>query len=191
MGFALAEACALRGASVTLITGPVQLSVKYPQIQRISVESANEMYEAAMACFPDMDAALLCAAVADYRPADFSREKMKRKDGESLSVELVPNPDIAASLGKIKRKEQLLGGFALETNNEIINAQAKLKKKNLDFIVLNSLNDPGAGFQVNTNKVSILANDGTRLDFQLKTKVDVAEDIVSYLMQLMQPESQH
>ena len=185
MGFALAEACASRGASVVLIAGPVQLKTSHPGIQRIDVESADEMFEAAMAHFPAMDAGILCAAVADYKPSVQSEQKIKREATNSLNIELVPNPDIAASLGKVKKEGQILGGFALETNNEVANAEGKLKRKNLDFIVLNSLQDEGAGFQKDTNKISIIIADGSRESFPLKTKVQVAEDIVDKLVDLL------
>ena len=149
MGFALAEECAARGADVTLIAGPVNLKTVHPGINRIDVTSAQQMYEAAMKHFPESDAAILCAAVADFTPAVTSDTKIKRK-GE-ITLTLKPNPDIAASLGAIKRPDQRMVGFALETNDEFSNAQDKLERKNLDFIVLNSLRDEGAG----TVKVAI------------------------------------
>ena len=146
MGFALAEECASRGASVTLIAGPVQQEAHHPGIRRINVESAEEMHKEAMAHFPQMDAAILCAAVADFTPSSVSPVKIKR-EGDELHLCLRPTQDIAASLGAIKTGKQVLAGFALETNNEEHNAYDKLNRKNLDFIVLNSLNDKGAGFQ--------------------------------------------
>ena len=146
MGFALAEECARRGAEVTLISGPVSLSVNHPNINRIDVESAQEMYEKSVSLFEEQDAAILCAAVADYRPEMMADEKIKRTT-ETMCINLVPNKDIAASLGQMKKAKQVLVGFALETNNEEVNAQSKLEKKNLDFIVLNSLQDKGAGFR--------------------------------------------
>lgn len=177
MGFALAEECARRGAEVTLIAGPVNLKVDHPNIMRIDVESADEMYKASMEVFPDMDAAILCAAVADYRPKEQAQEKIKR-NSDTMSLELVPNKDIAAALGQMKKNNQMLIGFALETNDETENALRKMEKKNLDFIVLNSLNDKGAGFQYDTNKISILSRKGKRRDFDLKTKKEVAADII-------------
>ena len=156
MGFALAEACAQQGAEVTLIAGPVSLTTTHPNIQRIDVESAEEMYQAAMTAFPEADAGILCAAVADYRPEIQADEKIKRESKGEMMLHLVPNKDIAASLGAIKREGQVLVGFALETNNEATNAESKLKRKNLDFIVLNSLRDAGAGFRCDTNKISII-----------------------------------
>lgn len=177
MGFALAEECAGRGAEVTLIAGPVSLKVNHPNITRIDVESAEEMYNASVKAFPSMDAAILCAAVADFRPEEQYAEKVKRS-GDILNISLVPNKDIAASLGKMKKANQLLVGFALETNDEENNALKKIVKKNLDFIVLNSLNDTGAGFKYDTNKIAILNRNGERKDFGLKSKKDVASDII-------------
>jgi len=179
-GFALAEACAERGAEVFLIAGPVQLKTHHPNIQRIDVESADEMMEESLRFFPNADAGILCAAVADYKPEGFSEKKLKRTD-EALNIRLIPNPDIAASLGKIKKANQILAGFALETENEAENAFGKLQKKRFDFIVLNSLRDPGAGFQTDTNKISILTAKGEKTDFPLKSKQEVAEDILDVL----------
>jgi phosphopantothenoylcysteine decarboxylase/phosphopantothenate--cysteine ligase len=181
MGFALAEVCAERGADVILISGPVSLKTHHPHIQRIDVESAVEMYKEALAHFPGTDAAILCAAVADYRPALFSENKLKRKEEETMVLNLIANPDIAASLGKIKNNSQILCGFALETENEFSSAEEKLKKKSLDFIVLNSLQDKGAGFQSDTNKISIIAANGEKTDFPVKSKKEVAKDIVNFL----------
>ena len=180
MGFALAEACAGRGAEVFLIAGPVHLETHHPNIRRIDVESADEMLNEALRIFPQMDAGILCAAVADYKPADFSVEKIKRS-GESLKIDLVPNSDIAAELGKMKTANQVLAGFALETGNEVQNAIGKMQKKRLDFIVVNSLRDPGAGFQTDTNKICILTANGEQMDFPLKSKREVAEDIIDVL----------
>lgn len=178
MGFALAEECASRGAEVILITGPTALSASHPNILRVNVESAVEMYDAALKIFPQMDAAILSAAVADYRPEQMSEEKIKRSGNEHLSLSLVPNPDIAASLGKIKKPGQLTVGFALETNNEESNAIKKIKEKNFDYIVLNSLNDQGAGFGHDTNQVTILSRNDEKRSFALKSKSDVAKDII-------------
>jgi phosphopantothenoylcysteine decarboxylase/phosphopantothenate--cysteine ligase len=178
MGFALAEVCAERGAEVILISGPVHLRVNHPNIRRIDVESADEMYKAAVSYFPEADVGILSAAVADYKSACFSGKKLKREEKETLSLNLVANPDIAADLGKMKKKGQLLVGFALETDNERFHAEAKLKKKNLDFIVLNSLKDKGAGFQTDTNKISIISAQGDIVDFPMKPKKEVAEDII-------------
>lgn len=182
MGFALAEECARRGAEVVLVAGPVSLKVNHPNIKRIDVESAEEMYNASIKEFPGMDAAILCAAVADFRPSEQYSQKVKRGE-DLLTISLVPNKDIAASLGKMKKANQLLIGFALETNDEETNALKKMAKKNLDYIVLNSLNDAGAGFKYDTNKVAILKKNGERKDFGLKSKYDVASDIIDHTMQ--------
>ncbi len=185
MGFALAEVCAERGAEVTLVAGPASLRTYHPAIRRIDVESAGEMYQAAMAAFPDSDAAILCAAVADYRPENASGQKIKRETEGEMTLHLVPNPDIAASLGAIKREGQVMVGFALETNDEIAHAEDKLRRKNLDFIVLNSLRDPGAGFRRDTNKITIIDNAGGVRSYPLKTKREVASDIVNELVTLL------
>lgn len=180
MGFALAEVCAEQGADVTLISGPVTLQTKHPAIRRIDVESAAEMYEAATKSFPKADVAILCAAVADFTPKTTADKKIKRK-GDNLKLELQPTQDIAAALGAVKKKKQLLVGFALETDNELKNAQDKMKRKNLDFIVLNSLQDKGAGFRVDTNKVTIIDHQGLTA-FDTKSKREVAEDIVERIL---------
>jgi len=180
MGFALAEACANRGANVKLIAGPVSLKTAHSHIERIDVESASEMFEKATTLFPGMDAAILCAAVADFTPAHSSDSKKKRGE-EDLLVQLKPTRDIAATLGQLKKKPQVLVGFALETDAEIQNAQTKLERKNLDFIVLNSLRNPGAGFQYDTNQITILKREGGEYTFPLKSKKEVAEDILNEL----------
>ena len=185
MGFALAEACAARGAEVTLVAGPVSLETHHPLIKRVNVESAEEMYQAAMAAFPASDAAILCAAVADYRPEQVAVQKLKRETEGEITLHLVPNKDIAASLGAIKRKEQVLVGFALETNDETAHAADKLKRKNLDFIVLNSLRDAGAGFRCDTNKIPLLNRAGVSKAFPLKSKQEVAADIVDELVNVL------
>lgn len=178
MGFALAEECAARGAEVLLITGPTVLSLSHPRIRKIDVESAQQMYDAAVNAFPEMDAAILSAAVADYRPEAAAEQKIKRTEGENLTLALTPNPDIAATLGKMKKPGQKIIGFALETNDEESHAIKKLEKKNFDYIVLNSLQDQGAGFGHDTNKVTILSRNGEKRSFGLKTKKEVAKDIV-------------
>ncbi len=178
MGFALAEACAQMGASVELLSGPVALPT--PQgARRHDVTSAQEMLKAAQELFPQCDAAILCAAVADYTPASQSPQKIKRTD-EGMHIDLVPTADIAAELGKTKGPKQKLVGFALETNDETVHAEAKLKKKNFDFIVLNSLRDEGAGFGVDTNKVTIISAEGAK-EYPLKSKHEVAKDIIEEL----------
>ena len=180
MGFALAEECARRGAEVTLIAGPVSLKTPCPTIRRIDVESCQQMYDAATTTFPDCDAAILCAAVADFRPAEQADRKIKREK-DDLTLRLQPTHDIAAALGQMKRDDQILVGFALETNDEQANAQKKLEKKNLDFIVLNSLRNKGTCFQSDENQISILSKDGQR-DFDKKAKAAVARDIVDELL---------
>ncbi|MDR0413245.1 MAG: bifunctional phosphopantothenoylcysteine decarboxylase/phosphopantothenate--cysteine ligase CoaBC [Dysgonamonadaceae bacterium] len=182
MGFALAEECAGRGAEVFLVSGPVERTTVHPRIKRIDVETAEEMYQAAASHFPEATIAILCAAVADYRPAQYSKNKLKRQAAPALSLELTPNPDIAAALGEAKKNGQLLMGFALETENELSNAQAKLRKKNLDFIVLNSLQDRGAGFRGDTNKVTVMDAEGNASPFPLKSKSEVAADLVDLLV---------
>lgn len=179
MGFAIAEEAAQRGAKVTLITGPVQLTTTHPNITRISVQSAQEMCDAALCIFPNMDGAILSAAVADFTPVKKYDQKIKEK--QSLTIELKPNPDIAQELGKLKTNKQVVAGFALETNNEFAHAQKKLERKNFDFIVLNSLADKGAGFGYETNKVSIIKREGEVLHFDLKPKKEVAKDIITIL----------
>lgn len=179
MGFALAEECARRGAEVTLVAGPVALSTSRPGIRRIDVESCEQMYNAAVGEFASCDAAILCAAVADFKPASVAAGKIKR-GADDLVVRLSPTHDIAAELGRVKKPGQRLVGFALETDNEEANALGKLRRKNLDFIVLNSLRNDGTCFRSDDNQISIISQDG-RADFPKKPKADVACDIVSYL----------
>jgi phosphopantothenoylcysteine decarboxylase/phosphopantothenate--cysteine ligase len=181
MGFSLAKKASELGAEVTLISGPVSLATPNPSIERINVISAHEMFEAVTAQYEHQHIVIMAAAVADYTPASFSQSKMKKKDGE-LSIELKRTQDILAHLGQHKQN-QILVGFALETNNERENAQGKLERKNLDFIVLNSLNDEGAGFAGESNKVSILSKNNKSIDFELKSKEDVSVDILNYLIQ--------
>jgi len=182
MGFALAEECRQRGAEVVLVSGPVGLQSPVG-IRRIDVESADEMHAACLREFANMDAAILCAAVADFKPATIAPQKIKR-EGEKLTLELTATHDIAAALGREKRPGQVLAGFALETNNEEANAQKKLKSKNLDFIVLNSLRNEGTCFGTDNNMVSIISANDNRL-FGLKPKAEVAKDIVDYLCEKM------
>ena len=183
MGFALAAECARRGAEVTLIAGPVSLptpQTRQPSsITRLNVESCEEMYQAAVGQFASHDAAILCAAVADFRPEQIAEQKIKREK-DDLVIRLQPTHDIAAALGRIKQEGQLLVGFALETNDEEANAHKKLEKKNLDFIVRNSLRNEGTCFQTDENQVSIIAHDGQK-DFPRKPKDEVAADIIDEL----------
>lgn len=181
MGYALAEACAKQGAEVTLVSGPVMLQTKHPAIRRIDVESAQEMYDAATTHFPQADIAILSAAVADFTPETTADKKIKRK-GDELVLNLRPTHDIAAALGAIKNENQLLVGFALETDNEVQNAQDKMKRKNFDFIVLNSLQDKGAGFRVDTNKITIIDRQQGTTAYETKSKQEVAEDIIEYIV---------
>ncbi len=183
MGFALAEECARRGMQVTLIAGPVSLECSSP-IKRIDVESCEEMYNAAIEEFPNVDAAILCAAVADYRPAEVADTKIKRHDDEDLTLRLLPNKDIAAELGRRKQQNQRLVGFALETNDEEINAQKKLAKKNFDFIVLNSTRNEGTTFRSDDNQISIISDSGKK-DFAKKPKSEVARDIIDELERIL------
>lgn len=184
MGFALAEECAERGAEVTLIAGPTSLKIAHERIKRINVESAQQMYDAAVENSENADVQILCAAVADYRPSVTADKKIKREKTGEMTITLIPNPDIAAALGKIKRDNQVNVGFALETNDEAVNAKDKCARKNFDFIVMNSLNDKGAGFQVDTNKITIFAADGDVKAFPLKTKKEVAADIVDAVVEI-------
>lgn len=182
MGYALAEVCAERGAEVILVSGPVNLQAVHPNIRRVDVESAEEMYRASVEAFPQADAAILCAAVADFTPEVVAGTKIKREK-EDLVLRLKPTHDIAAELGRMKRDGQKLVGFALETNDELKHAQDKMARKNLDFIVLNSLNDKGAGFRCDTNKITIVEPQGAT-PYPLKNKQEVAADIIDKLVSL-------
>ena len=180
MGFELANAAANLGAEVILITGPTKESISNPQVKVIPITSAEDMYKAAHDYYETVDVAICAAAVADYKPKNVATQKIKKKE-TTFTVELEKTKDILASLGASK-KHQFLIGFALETNNEIENAKGKLKRKNLDFIVLNSLQDKGAGFGKPTNKITIIDKDDTLTSFDLKSKKEVANDIVDYLL---------
>ena len=182
MGFALAEECARRGAQVEMVCGPVQCTTQERGITLTRVESAQQMWDAASRLFPDCDAAILCAAVADFTPEKVADNKIKR-EGDGLVLRLKPTQDIARGLGEMKREGQKLVGFALETNDELAHAQEKLQRKHLDFIVMNSLNDEGAGFQHDTNKVTIITPT-ERLPYPLKPKREVASDIIDQLIKL-------
>ena len=186
MGYAIAENCASRGATVTLISGPVSIKAKHPSIKVINVESAVEMYNASVDIFPSCDVAVMCAAVADYAVENQSIHKIKREHDDVPVIKLKKNPDIAAKLGNLKKDNQILVGFALETDNEEANAAGKLRKKNLDFIVLNSLSDKGAGFMTDTNKITIIDNTGSVKHYGLKDKKLVAEDVVNEIIARMQ-----
>lgn len=183
MGYALAECCAERGAEVALISGPVSITAKHPNIRTISVESTEEMYQAATSEFASSDAAILCAAVADFTPETKAEQKIKREK-DDLIIKLKPTQDIAAALGKLKKSNQVMVGFALETNDEVEHAKGKLERKNLDFIVLNSLNDKGAGFRHDTNKITIIDKENV-IEFPLKNKKEVATDIINHLAEIL------
>lgn len=182
MGYALAKECAKRGAKVILISGPVSLPNPSVDIKRISVKSAQQMYESAVSHFNDCDIAILCAAVADYTPVTINESKIKR-EGENLILELRPTKDIAASLGKLKKHQKLIG-FALETDNEEVNAMSKLQRKNLDFIVLNSMKNPKTCFQFDNNKITIISQTN-RIEYPVKPKNQVAADIIDNLEQIL------
>jgi phosphopantothenoylcysteine decarboxylase/phosphopantothenate--cysteine ligase len=184
MGLALAHAAADMGAQVDLILGPSALDTSHAKVTIHRVETALEMFEKAKALFPMADIGILAAAVSDYRPNAVSHQKIKKTAGPP-TIHLVENPDIAAHLGQQKRSNQLLIGFALETNDELANAERKLKKKNFDFIVLNSLRDPGAGFNHHTNRITIVHRDNKKQEFELKTKDEVAIDILKATIQLL------
>ena len=183
MGFCIAEELASKGANVILICGKTFLTTCNPNIKLINIVSAQEMYDETMKYFPTCNAAILSAAVADYKPIISAENKIK-KTSQDLTITLTPTCDILASLGKEKKENQILVGFALETDNEEENAKEKLKKKNLDFIILNSLNDKGAGFEVSTNKITIIDKDEKVEKFELKSKEEVAKDIVNKLISL-------
>ncbi len=180
MGFAIAEAAAARGAEVTLVAGPVQQKTDNPAIRRIDVRSAEEMYSACKQCFSSQDIIIFSAAVADYKPAVVSPQKIKKK-AAGVSLELTKTVDIAATLGLEKQEHQFTAGFALETENEQEHALEKLKKKNFDMVVLNSLNDSGAGFGHDTNKIIIFDKEGGRNEYPLKSKKQVAVDIIEHI----------
>ena len=185
MGYAIAEELAAFGARVTLVSGPVQVKAKNPGIQVVSVESAFEMHEKCLSIFTETDGAVMCAAVADFTPVTTSESKLKRGK-DDLLLQLKPTSDIAADLGRLKTPKQLLVGFALETNDELQNAYSKLKRKNLDFVVLNSMNDSGAGFGFDTNKITLVDSDNNQIFFELKSKVEVAADIVAQIVSEME-----
>lgn len=182
MGYAIAEEAARRGANVTIVSGPVSIKAQHPSIKVIGIESAREMHQHCTQLFPAMNIAIMCAAVADYAPAQQFDAKIKREKDEIPTITLVKNPDIAADLGKMKTPGQKLIGFALETNDEEANAQAKLAKKNLDAIVLNSLRDKDACFGTDTNKITIFFANGSNKQYHLKPKAEVAKDIIDSII---------
>lgn len=186
MGFAIAKECAERGADVVLVAGPVNITVSHPNIQRIDVGNAREMLAAVEAVAAKSDIAVFSAAVADYRPQSYSDSKIKREGIDDMELRLIKNPDIAAAIGKIKKAGQILVGFALETDNERENALRKMRNKNLDFVVLNSLNDKGACFGTDTNKITILDAGGGERNFELKDKRLVAKDIIDAVVSVLE-----
>ncbi len=184
MGYAIAEEFLRHGAEVVLISGPVCLTLSHPNLQLVKVESASDMYLACCRHFEEVDVAVFAAAVADYRPATVAQQKIK-KDDASFIIEMVKNIDIATEFGKCKSPNQISIGFALETNDELNHAVSKLQRKNFDMVVLNSMNDAGATFGYDTNKISVIHSQGVKKDFPLKTKKDVAADIVKEVRQLV------
>ena len=182
MGYAIAEEATRRGAEVTIVSGPVSITTSSPNINVIKVESAREMYDQCVNIYPNCDLGIMCAAVADYAPAEYVDTKIKREKEEIPVINLIKNPDIAAALGAMKAPSQKLVGFALETNNEESNALDKLHRKNLDMIVLNSLQDSGACFGTDTNKITTYFSNGEKLEFPLKSKVEVAKDIIDSIL---------
>lgn len=182
MGYAIAEAAARRGADVTIVSGPVSVQAHNKYIKVVKVETARQMLDASLEAFPEADVAIMSAAVADYAPANVPDRKIKREKDEIPMIKLVKNPDIAATLGKMKRDGQVLVGFALETDHELENACDKVHRKNLDFIVLNSLRDQGSGFRTDTNKITIVDKSGLKEAYPLKAKTEVADDILDFLI---------
>ncbi len=182
MGYAIAEEAARRGADVTIVSGPVSITTNDPNIKITKIESAHEMLDACVEMFPQCDYAIMCAAVADYAPAECAQSKIKREKDDIPVIKMVKNPDIAATLGATKKAGQKLIGFALETNDEEYNAIDKMKRKNLDMIVLNSLQDKGAGFGTDTNKVTIFNSNGNKTHLPLKPKTEVAKDIIDHII---------
>ena len=185
MGIAIAEEFAARGFDVTLVKGPTQIKAQNPKILEIDVETAQQMYETCAQYFTLNDVIVFAAAVADYTPKHPRAIKIKKKESE-FSIEMVKTKDIAGELGQLKQPHQVIVGFALETDHEMEHAAEKLAKKNLDFIVLNSVNDVGAGFQYDTNKVTIIDNSGKVTKFDLKPKTEVARDIADYVSKIQQ-----
>ena len=183
MGYAIAKLLHEKGADVKLVSGPVQQTLKYDGIQLFNIVTAQEMLEVCLNLFPEMDGAIMAAAVSDYRPAQYSQEKIKKKRGNK-KIKLIPTVDIAKTLGLMKKKHQFMVGFALESNKGEEEAKRKLTQKKFDFIVLNSLTDKGAGFGTQTNKISIIDKQNNIDKFELKNKYEVAKDIIDKIIQL-------
>jgi phosphopantothenoylcysteine decarboxylase/phosphopantothenate--cysteine ligase len=188
MGYALAGAFLNQGAKVYLISGPVHIQLAHPNLKIVYVHSASEMYLACCRYFEEVDIAVFAAAVADYRPCRMASQKIK-KDQDIFSIRMVKNIDIAFEFGKVKKAEQLSVGFALETENELMNAEGKLKKKNFDMVILNSMNDAETGFGFDTNQISIIKNDLSRKTFPLQPKTAVASDIVSEIVLILEEQA--
>lgn len=184
MGFALAQELANRGANVTLVAGPVDLTIEHANIHRINVRSAAQMFDAVNEEFNESDIAIMCAAVADYTPIAVANQKIKKHNDDGFTIELKKTQDILKHIGNKKSAQQIVVGFALETNNEEANALKKLKEKNANFMVLNSMQNKGAGFRHDTNQITILKNNGEKLEYPLKSKNDVAIDIVNEIVKI-------
>ena len=184
MGYAIAQKFLSHGANVFLVSGPVNLKPEHPNLKLVNVNSANEMYLACCRFFEEVDIAIFAAAVADYRPEKIAEQKIK-KDELSFTIKMVKNIDIAYEFGRVKSADQISVGFALETNDELKHAMGKLVKKNFDMVIMNSMNDPNATFGFDTNKVTIVRNDFTRKEFSLKSKTEVAQDIVNEIAEII------
>ena len=184
MGYAIAEQFLHHGAEVVLVSGPVSIRLEHSRLKLVKVNSASEMYLACCRFFEEVDIAVFAAAVADYRPAKIAEQKIK-KDDPSFAIKMIKNVDIAQEFGKVKTTRQLSVGFALETNDELSHALGKLKKKNFDMVVLNSMNDANSTFGYDTNKITVVKNDFTQTDYPLKNKTDVAKDIVKEVSGLL------
>lgn len=184
MGYAIAEECLKQGAEVILVTGPVCMDLNHPRLRKVKVNTASEMYLACCQFFEEADVCVFAAAVADYRPASVAEQKIKKEES-SFTIHLVKNVDIAYEFGKVKHVHQLSVGFALETNDEAMNAIGKLKKKNFDLVILNSMNDAQATFGYDTNKITVIKTDSSRTAYPLKSKKEVAEDIVYEISTLL------
>jgi phosphopantothenoylcysteine decarboxylase/phosphopantothenate--cysteine ligase len=190
MGYAIAEQFLNQGAEVFLVSGPVNILLQHPRLKIVKVNSASEMYLACCHFFEEVDVAVFAAAVADYRPAKVAEQKIK-KDESSFTISMIKNVDIAYEFGKVKTSDQISVGFALETNDELAHAQGKLKKKNFDMVVLNSMNDTNATFGYDTNKITILKKDLLPKEFSLKQKSEVAKDIVKEISSLLINQYEH
>lgn len=186
MGYSIAEALAAQGAQVMLVSGKTNLTVHHPNIHRVDVETAEQMYQATIQAITDKDIIIHCAAVADYTPKERAKQKIKKKE-DDLTIELVKTKDIAKEVGHLLQENQLHVGFALETNDEFKNASEKLQRKKFDMIILNSLQDQGAGFEHDTNKIMIIDKEGNSYDFPLKSKTELAKNIVEMIIAKIKP----